>query len=62
MEKALVTDSVDSNVLWEHAGDICYALGDNVKALLYWEKALELQRKAEAIDEQLKRKIKKIKK
>lgn len=62
MEKALVTDSVDSDVLWEHAGDICYALGDNVKALLYWEKALELQRKAEAIDEQLKRKIKKIKK
>lgn len=62
MEKALVADSVDSDVLWEHAGDICYALGDNVKALLYWEKALELQRKAEAIDEKLKKKIQKIKK
>lgn len=62
MEKALVADSVDSDVLWEHAGDICHALGDNVKALLYWEKALELQRKAEAINEELKKKILKIKK
>lgn len=62
MEQALAADSVPSDVLYEHAGDICYSLKDEAKALQYWEKALELQQKSDAINEKLRKKIQKIKK
>lgn len=58
IEKALAADSVPSDVLYEHAGDICYRLGDVERALDYWRQALAVQRKAEAVDEKLEKKIK----
>lgn len=58
MEQALAADSVPSDVLYEHAGDIHYRLGDVQRALDYWKQALELQRKAEAVEERLKKKVK----
>ena len=35
------TDSVQSSVIIEHAGDIYYKNGEPEKAISYWEKALE---------------------
>lgn len=58
MEQALAADSVPSDVLYEHAGDIHYRLGNVQRALDYWERALELQRKAEAVEERLEKKVK----
>ena len=58
IEQALAADSVPSDVLYEHAGDICYRLGNVELAVEYWKQALDLQRKAEAVDEKLTRKIK----
>ena len=58
IEKALSVDSVASDVLYEHAGDICYRLGDTERALDYWKQALSIQRKAEAVDEKLEKKLK----
>lgn len=58
MEQALAADSVPSDVLYEHAGDIHYRLGNVQRALDYWERALELQRKAEAMEERLEKKVK----
>ena len=58
MEQALAADSVPSDVLYEHAGDICYKLGDVQRALAYWKQALDLQRQAEAIEERLEKKVK----
>ena len=57
IEQALAADSVPSDVLYEHAGDICYKLGDTERALEYWKLALEVQRKANAVEERLKRKV-----
>ena len=58
MEQALAADSVPSDVLYEHAGDICYKLGDVQRALAYWKQALDLQRQVEAIEERLEKKVK----
>jgi tetratricopeptide (TPR) repeat protein len=58
MERALAADSVASDVLYEHAGDICYKLGNVERALNYWKQALELQRKAESVEPKLERKVK----
>ena len=58
IEQALAADSVPSDVLYEHAGDICYRLGNVEQAVEYWKQALDLKRKAEAVDEKLTRKIK----
>lgn len=58
MEQALAADSVPSDVLYEHAGDIHYQLGNVQQALDYWEQALNLQRKAEAVEERLEKKVK----
>lgn len=57
MKQALAADSVPSDVLYEHAGDIHYRLGDVQQALDYWKQALELQRKAEAVEERLEKKV-----
>lgn len=57
IEKALAADSVPSDVLYEHAGDICYRLGDVERALDYWRQALAVQRKAEAVDKRLEKKV-----
>lgn len=57
IEQALAADSVPSDVLYEHAGDISFRSGNREQALDYWQRALELQRKAEAVDEKLVKKI-----
>ncbi len=58
MEQALEADSVPSDVLYEHAGDICYKLGDVQRAFVYWKQALDLQRQTETIEEKLEKKVK----
>lgn len=58
IEQAIAADSMPSSVLYEHAGDICYQMGNTERAIAYWEQALKLQRKAEAVDEKLIKKIK----
>ena len=57
IEQALVADSVPSDVLYEHAGDICYRMGDTARAVDYWKQALEVQRKAEAVEQRLEKKV-----
>ena len=61
IEHALTTDAEPSDVLYEHAGDICSQLKNKSKALDYWRKALELQREAGAVDKKLEKKIKELK-
>ena len=58
IDKALSADSQPSDVLYEHAGDIQYQLGDVQRALDYWNQALDIQREVEAVDERLKKKVK----
>ena len=57
IEQALAADSVPSDVLYEHAGDICYRMGDVTRAVDFWKQALEVQRKAEAVEQRLEKKI-----
>lgn len=41
MEKAMgKNESLANGVLWEHYGDILFKLGEEDKALIYWQKAL----------------------
>ena len=58
IERALAAEDTPSDVLYEHAGDICRQLGDMPQARLYWREALDLQRKAGRVDKQLEKKIK----
>jgi tetratricopeptide (TPR) repeat protein len=60
--QAIEEDPEPSDVLYEHAGDIYLRLGNKVKALDYWYKALNLQRKNGAIDKNLNKKIKELNK
>jgi len=48
--KALEGDSEDA-LLFEHMGDIHYALKDTIKAKYYWKKALELEPDNESVKE-----------
>jgi tetratricopeptide (TPR) repeat protein len=57
MERALAADSVASDVLYEHAGDICFRMGDVTRAVDYWKQALEVQRKAEAVEQRLEKNV-----
>lgn len=61
MERALAAEAEPSDVLYEHAGDICHRLGDKSKALDYWRKALDLQRVAGMVNRELEKKIRTIK-
>lgn len=58
IEKALSNESQPSDVLYEHAGDIQYQLGNVERALDYWNQALDIQREVEAVDERLRKKVK----
>lgn len=58
IERAIINDPEPSDVLYEHAGDISHQLGNKIKALDYWRKALELQNKAGAVNKSLDKKIK----
>ena len=58
MEQAIKVDPVPSDVLYEHAGDICHGLGNAAEALDYWRKALALQRESGMVDKNLEKKIK----
>ena len=60
MERALAVETLPSDVLYEHAGDICHGLGKTERALDYWRKALALQREAGTVDKNLERKIKEV--
>lgn len=44
------TDTVQNSVILEHAGDIYHRLGDNEKALEYWQRALNADAKENADD------------
>ena len=57
IEQALAADSVPSDVLYEHAGDICFRMGNVARAVDYWKQALEVQRKAEAVEQRLEKKV-----
>lgn len=57
IEQALAKDSAPSDVLYEHAGDICYRLGDATRAVNYWKQALEIQRNNETVEERLEKKV-----
>ena len=57
IEQALAADSAPSDVLYEHAGDICFRMGDVARAVDYWKQALEVQRKAEAVEQRLEKKV-----
>lgn len=61
MERALAAEVEPSDVLYEHAGDICHKLGDKAKALDYWRKALDLQRQSGTVNKDLEKKIKTMK-
>jgi tetratricopeptide (TPR) repeat protein len=60
IQQALENEPEPSDVLYEHAGDICHRLGKKAKALGYWRKALALQLKQGTINKALKKKINKI--
>lgn len=57
IERALATEVDPSDVLYEHAGDICHQLGYKHKTLEYWYKALDLRHQNGTVDMQLKKKI-----
>ena len=61
MERALVAQVKPSDVLYEHAGDICHQLGNKRKALDYWYNALDLQREAGTVNRELEKKIRTMK-
>ena len=61
MERALVAQVKPSDVLYEHAGDICHQLGNKRKALDYWYNALDLQREAGTVSKELEKKIRMMK-
>ena len=61
MERALVAQVKPSDVLYEHAGDICHQLGNKAKALDYWYNALDLQREAGTVNRELEKKIRTMK-
>ncbi len=61
IKQAIDADTEPSDVLYEHAGDICYRTGDSAQALDYWHKAIALQREGGTPDKQLEKKIKNIK-
>ena len=58
MTRAIEAEPEPSDVLYEHAGDICHSLGHKTQALDYWQQAFELQRRDETIDKALEKKIK----
>lgn len=61
IEKAIHADTIPSDVLYEHAGDIHYRLGNKAEALTYWSRALNIQRKGNREDERLAKKIRALK-
>lgn len=58
IEQALNVEENPSDVLYEHAGDICYRLGNMEQAVEYWKLALEIQRKRHSVNKDLEKKIK----
>ena len=58
IEQALNVEGAPSDVLYEHAGDICYRLGDIQQAVIFWGLALEIQRKRDSVSKDLEKKIK----
>ena len=61
IERAIEADPEPSDVLYEHAGDICHSLGRMGQACDYWRQALDLQREKGMVDVKLEKKIRGIK-
>ena len=61
IEQAISADTQPSDVLYEHVGDIYRGLGNTTQALYYWRKAILMQREGGAVDKNLEKKIKGIK-
>lgn len=60
IERAIKVEPAPSDVLYEHAGDICHSLGDAAHACEYWSQALKVQRESGVVDKNLENKIKRI--
>ena len=58
IDQTLENDTTPSAVLFEHAGDIYYHVGDKEKALEYWQEALEQSDESDGRQQILTRKIK----
>ncbi len=58
IDQTLENDTTPSAVLFEHAGDIYYHVGEKEKALEYWQKALEQSDESDGRQQILTRKIK----
>lgn len=58
IDQTLENDSTPSAVLFEHAGDIYYHVGEKEKALEYWQEALEQSDESDGRQQILTRKIK----
>lgn len=58
IDQTLENDSTPSAVLFEHAGDIYYHVGDKEKALEYWQEAIEQDDVSDDRQQILARKIK----
>lgn len=56
IEKALESRKGDSGVIWEHYGDILFSLGDEFKAVEYWNKAQKAGGGSENLDKKIKEK------
>ena len=58
IDQTLENDTTPSAVLFEHAGDIYYHVGEKEKALEYWQEALEQSDESDGRQQILTRKIK----
>ena len=58
IDQTLENDTTPSAVLFEHAGDIYYHVGEKEKALEYWQEALERSDESDGRQQILTRKIK----
>ena len=58
IEQAIAHDPEPSDVLYDHAGDICHQLGKTAQARDYWQKALRLQRSNGTVNKTLEKKLK----
>lgn len=58
IERAIKVEQAPSDVLYEHAGDICNSLGDTAQAREYWRQALGIQGESGVVDKNLEKKIK----
>ena len=54
LQKALDGGGVDSGVILEHMGDVCFKLGETEKAMEYWKQASEKEDVSDLLQKKLK--------